>query len=108
MTIDELSFAGGLTTIFLNSPYAWYYTNSQGESITGGTLWRSLSPRGWGGLSAYVWRVYGSDNPGRLNSGDVQGGGGVRPSVSLASCVGVKSGYGTPTDPYEIDESSCS
>ena len=60
MTIDELSFAGGLTATPLNSPYAWYYTNSQGESITGGDWWWSLSPAGWNYSFAYVWSVAGA------------------------------------------------
>ena len=108
MTADEISFAGGLAFTSLNSPYAWYYTNSQGETITGGTRWWSLSPRSWFNSNANVWLVYGSGSPGYWGFNDVQYVEGVRPSVSLASCVGIKSGYGTPESPYEIDESSCS
>ena len=108
MTADEVAFAGGKKWTELNSPYAWYYTNSQGETITRGTWWWSLSPYGWDGSDASVWFVYGSVNPGGLGLGNVQDGYGVRPSVSLASCVGIKSGNGTPESPYEIDESSCS
>ncbi len=108
MTADEIAFAGGLKTISLNSPYAWYYTNSQGKSITGGKPWWSLSPVGWYGSGAFVWYVYGSDIPGRLDEyGYVQGDFGVRPSISLNSCVKV-TGIGTPDDPYDVDyENSC-
>ncbi len=108
MTADEVAFAGGLKFTSLNSPYAWYYTNSQGESIIGDNWWWSLSPIVWDGSGALVWIVYGSVSPGRLGGYNVQGGYGVRPSVSLASCVGIKSGNGTPESAYEIDESSCS
>ena len=107
MTADELSFAGGLKATSLNSPYAWYYTNSQGESITGGKSWWNLSPNDWN-ANASVWIVVGSDVPGGLSDIGVQNDLVVRPSVSLASCVGIKSGNGTPESPYEIDESSCS
>ncbi len=108
MTIDELSFAGGLIPTPLNSPYAWYYTNSQGESITGGDWWWSLSPRGWSGSNAYAWSVYGSGSPGLLSDYNVRNDFGVRPAISLASCVGIKSGYGTPESPYVVDyEGSC-
>ncbi len=108
MTADELSFAGGVGVQKLSSPYTWYYTNSQGESITGNNWWWSLSPLDWSGSSASVWYVSGSDFPGGLYNDNVQYGFGVRPSVSLASCVGIKSGYGTPESPYEIDyENSC-
>ena len=105
MTIDELSFAGGLIPTPLNSPYAWYYTNSQGESITGGDWWWSLSPRGWSGSNAYAWSVYASGSPGRLSDNNVRDDFGVRPAISLSSCVKVN-GRGTADDPYEIDESA--
>ncbi len=100
MTADEISFAGGMVNKSLKSPYAWYYTNSQGESITGGKAWWNLSPNDWFGSSAFVWLG--------LSISEVQADNGVRPSVSLASCVGIKSGNGTPESAYEIDESSCS
>ena len=44
MTIDELSYAGGEYRTDLTAPYAWYYTNANGESITGGAGSWSLSP----------------------------------------------------------------
>ena len=111
MTADELAFAGGVKWTTLSSPYAWYYTNSQGESITGSYWWLSLSTIAWYGSFANVWDVGGSGYPGRLDfngSFNVQSDRGVRPSVSLASCVGIKSGNGTPESAYEIDENSCS
>ena len=107
MTADEIVFAGGKAVTSLNSPYAWYYTNSQGESITGDSLWWSLSPFVWIGSGAGVWGDFGSGYPGRLGGGYVQRAGGVRPSVSLNSCVKV-TGIGTPDDPYDVDyENSC-
>ena len=108
MTSDELSFAGGKKFTNLISPYAWYYTNSQGKAITGSVMWLSLSPNDWDGSHAQVWFVYGSGNPGFLYDNGVNFFIGVRPVVSLASCVGIKSGDGTPSYPYVIDESSCS
>ena len=108
MTADEIAFAGGTSTTRLTSPYAWYYTNSQGESITGVDRWWTISPYEWSGYSAHVWGVGGFGDPGYLIDGYVRNDYGVRPSVSLASCVGIKSGDGTPSYPYVIDESSCS
>ena len=35
MTIDELSYAGGQAWTKLTAPYAWYYTNANGESSYG-------------------------------------------------------------------------
>ena len=104
MTADELVFAGGRTT---GSPYAWYYTNSQGESIVGTNHWWSLSPHDWDGSYAYVWYVSGSSNPASLGNYNVRGDFVVRPSLSLSSCVKV-TGIGTPDDPYAVDyENSC-
>ena len=111
MTADEISFAGGQNWTTLGSPYAWYYTNSQGESITGSTGWWTMSPTNWSGyyiVGANVWYVVGSRSPGELNYDVNQSDYGVRPTISLASCVGIKFGDGTPSYPYVIDESSCS
>ena len=108
MTADEVVFAGGVLGTSLLSPYAWYYTNSQGKSITDYNNWWSLSPDGWSGSYAGIWYVYGSDDPGLLRINVVQNSRAVRPAISLDSCVQVKSGDGTPDSPYEIDyENSC-
>ena len=110
MTVDELNYAGAAASADeIPSPYAWYYTNSQGESIMGTTEdWWTLSPYGWDGFFALVWFVHNSDNPGRLNYDGAQDAVMVRPTLSLSSCVTIKSGNGTPESPYEIDENSCS
>ena len=44
MSIDELSYAGGEAGTALDAPYAWYYTNVNGESITGSAPSWALSP----------------------------------------------------------------
>ena len=99
MTIDELSFAGGLRLTSLISPYAWYYTNSQGTSITESYVWWSLSPIAFSSHGgAGVWRV----TAGGLYDDSVELGGGVRPVLSLKACVNYLSGDGTPTTPYEV------
>ena len=112
MTADELSFAGGLAWSS-NGPYmdrwSWYSvnsqgnSNSQGESITGYLWWWSLSPAVSTTVANYVWYVEGRMfNTGEL-SGDFRFISGVRPVISLSSCVGIKSGNGTPNAPYEVD-----
>ena len=47
MTIDELSYAGGEASAKLNAPYAWYYTNANGESSYGSVAFWALSPSDW-------------------------------------------------------------
>ena len=102
MTADEIAYAGGVA--YKNAPM-WYYTNSSLESSTGALWWGSLSPSSWDG-NAYSWYVSGSDYPGGLGSDDVYDSGGVRPAVSLKTCVQWKSGNGTSETPYEIVETS--
>ncbi len=103
MTADEVVFAGGKVYTGLNSPYAWYYTNSEGNSIMGYESWWLISPES----SNYMFQ---SDD---LNYGGIvvsvmSSPSAIRPSLSLSSCVKIKSGNGTPESPYEIDyEGSC-
>ena len=108
MTIDELAYAGGkVGATGLTSPYAWYYLNSVGGSITGSTYWWSLSPFYWNGSYSDVWNVGGSDNPGYFNIFGVNYASGVvRPAISLKSCIKYSTGNGTPETPYEIVKTS--
>ena len=100
MTIDELSYAGGDYDAF-GAPYAWYYTNANGESITGGATFLSLSPRDWSGFSV-IWCVDGPEYPGGFDNISPEGSGGVRPSVSLLSCNLISRGDGSPENPYVV------
>ena len=103
MTADEVAYAGGVAYTTLESPYAWYYTNAKGESITGSNWWWTMAPRGWHGSLSGVWSVFGSVNPGVLYGdsrvGDLYA---ARPSVSLKSCNLISKGDGRASNPYEI------
>ena len=103
MTADEVSFAGGL---YGNNAQTWYYYNSVKGSSTGSTWWWLLSPDDWNGSSAYVFRVGGSSYPGNLSNDIVVYTYGVRPSVSLKSCVKTSGGDGSASTPYTIEEST--
>ena len=103
MTADEVSFAGGLWGT--DAP-TWYYYNSANGSSTGSTYWWLLSPDGWSGSSANVFLVGGSSSPGILLNYDVYGTGGVRPAISLKSCIKYSTGDGSASDPYTIEEST--
>ena len=104
MTADEVAYAGGYRYNNLTSPYAWYYLNSAGGSITGSTYWWLLSPYDWRGNSARVWFVRGSVGPGNLDYSYVNSSRGVRPAISLKSCTLYSTGNGTSETPYEIVE----
>ena len=101
MTADEVSFAGGLDG---NNAPIWYYSNSLLESSTGNTYWWLLSPYHWNGSYANVFGVDGSSHPGRLGDSDVNYTIGVRPAVSLKSCIKYSTGNGSASDPYTIKE----
>ena len=103
MTADEVSFAGGL---YENNAQTWYYYNSANGSSTGDTWWLLLSPNSWDGSYAYVFYVYGSSNPGYLDYYSVGNAKGVRPAVSLKSCVKTSGGDGSASTPYTIEETS--
>ena len=103
MTADEIVFAGGKSTTSLISPYAWYYLNSAGESITATTWWVSMSPMFWVDVP-YVWYVIGSHVPGSLAGSypvDYENYG-IRPVISIKSDAIWSSGDGSPENPYEI------
>ena len=103
MTADEVSFAGGLYGT--NAP-TWYYYNSANGSSTGLTWWWLLSPDSWFGSFAYVFYVDGSSHPGYLYINNVNLAYGVRPAVSLKSCVKTSGGDGSASAPYTIEEST--
>ena len=107
MTADELVYAGGKFGTTLPSPYAWYYLNSAGGSITGSTWWWSLSPYGWYMSFSHVWNVRGSNDSGFLDYYGVRVAYfGARPAISLKSCTLWTSGNGAPETPYEISTTS--
>jgi len=103
MTADEISFAGGL---WATNASTWYYYNSANGSSTGSTYWWLLSPNYWDGSYALVFIVSGSSLPGYLYNNYVGNTFGVRPAVSLKSCVKTSGGDGSANAPYTIEETS--
>ena len=102
MTVDEIAFAGGVAFKKMNTPYAWFISNSAGTQVS--TYWWSLSPLYWHGSLAVVWnwvsdRVY-------LNDVGVNDTYAVRPVISLKSCIKYSTGNGSATNPYTILETS--
>ena len=102
MTSDELYFAGGAGA-YVVDPSPWYLTNSQEEVITAINRWWTLSPYYSTDTDAYVLYVDGGRMPGYMYTTTVDNIMAVRPAISLSSCVGIKSGNGTPESPYEVD-----
>ena len=101
ITMDEVYYAGGYTANNSN-----YYMAQNASS--GASQWWTMSPNRLGYGSALVFHVGGSSNSGRLNYGSVSNSYGVRPVISLKSCVLASGGSGTASDPYTVSlTSSC-
>ena len=98
MTADELRYAGGL---YGSIAPMWYYTNSSLESSTDSTDWWSLSPKDWNGSGTDVlyWSYVLEDLSGSPAGITL----GVRPAISLKSCVKTSGGDGSASSPYTID-----
>ena len=102
MTADEIAFAGGVASQTMNTPYAWFISNSTGSQVS--TDWWSLSPINWYYGYAYVWSWLSVNA--NLNINGVDRTSAVRPAVSLKSCIKYSTGDGTSESPYEIVETS--
>ena len=91
ITADELAFAGYAAGLQNSTTYLQ-------ENATD-TYWWSLSPDGFDGVGAYVWRVDGGNS--NFVSSNVNIAVGVRPSISLKPSTNV-TGNGTSEDPYIV------
>ena len=101
MTADEITYAGGYRYEILESPYTWYYLNSTGSGITGSTYWWLLSPSRWNGEFARSWIMYDDCY---FEYSYVDYSHGVRPVISLKGDLIWKSGDGSSTSPYEVED----
>ena len=100
MTADEIAFAGGVAFQTMNTPYAWFISNSVGTQVS--SFWWSLSPNYWYYGFAFVWRW----NPvnAYLVNDEVDYISAVRPAISLKSCTLYSTGDGSASNPYTIQE----
>ena len=102
MTADEIAFAGGVAFQTMNTPYAWFISNSAGTQVS--TYWWSLSPNYWNYGDARVW--YWFSGYAYLSNYYVNYTNAVRPAISLKSCIKYSTGDGPSESPYEIVETS--
>ena len=105
MTADEISYAGG---VWAKNAATWYYLNSKGNASikNGQNEWWLLSAASWDtDKSSVVFKVSSSqDRKAQFGAQSVQYKLHVRPVISLKSDVLHKSGDGSATNPYEIQE----
>ena len=105
ITADEISYAGGL----YGSSNSSYYIAQNASS--GASYWWTMSPDFWNSSRSYadVFMVGGSSGTGYLSNYRVDNADGVRPVISLKSCVLASGGSGTASDPYTVElPSACS
>jgi hypothetical protein len=102
MTADEIVYAGGVANKKMNTPYAWFQSNSVGTEVS--TYWWSLSPNDWSGTGSRVWDWAYVDVGFRADY--VDNAFLVRPAISLKSCIKYGAGNGSAETPYEIVETS--
>ena len=101
ITMDEVYYAGGLHERSNSNYYI-------AQNASSGVSWWIMSPRYWDSGRAFMFYVDGSDLIGRLASSRLNSSFGVRPVISLKSCVLASGGSGTANDPYIVDlPSSC-
>ena len=108
ITADEISYAGGV----YGTNNSNYYIAQNASSGAG--YWWTMSPEYWNSSHSYarVFNVGGSYDNGGLYYDDVsyvENTNGVRPVISLKSCVLASGGIGTASDPYTVElPSACS
>ena len=106
MTAEEVVYAGGQLNDKENNN-VYYSINGNGEMYA--NSWWTMTPGNTDGIYHYVFLVHqgGTTMNGRLLMEGTNLEYGIRPVVSLASCVNFLSGDGSPDAPYEIDPDSC-
>ena len=115
-TANEMYFAGGTCSLIYNkscwSSKAWFMANGKSQTIIDGYYnFATITPYMWFGyynvISHYFVSYWGKG--GLYTASDGSGASNyIRPVISLDKCVIIKSGDGTPSNPYEIDyENSC-
>ena len=105
MTADEISYAGGVWT---KNAATWYYLNSKSNASikNGQNEWWLLSAASWDtDKSSVVFKVSSTqDRKANFGAQSVQYKLHVRPVISLKKDLIYKSGDGSATNPYEIQE----
>ena len=105
MTADEISYAGG---VWIKNAATWYYLNSKGNASikNGQNEWWLLSAASWDtDKSSVVFKISSAqDRKAQFGAQSVQYKLHVRPVISLKKDLIYKSGDGSATSPYEIQE----
>ena len=105
MTADEVSFAGG---VYNTNAETWYYLNNKGTSSINTDIkeWWLMTPTYWySDKIAITFKVSSYENrKAQLRAQRVFDGLYIRPVISLKKDLIYKSGDGSATSPYTIEE----
>ena len=105
MTADEISYAGG---VWIKNAATWYYLNSKGNASikNGQNEWWLLSAASWDtDKSSVVFKISSAqDRKAQFGAQSVQYKLHVRPVISLKKDLLYKTGDGSATSPYTIEE----
>jgi len=108
ITADEIVYSGGRDG---TNATTWYYYNTVNSSVVGNGMWWTMSPSSAVNSNSVsnVYSVRGSSVQGRLGGTSVYSTSpGIRPVLSLKSCVKYVTGDGSSTTPYEVKvDSAC-
>ena len=101
LTADEMILAGMATyPVYINNNYDENLVTSYLRSNATIDLYWTLSPVGFNGGAAVVWR---SGGDGRLGGVDVGRSRALRPVVSLKSATTISGGNGTSSSPFVVN-----
>ena len=104
MTADEVSFAGGIRGNSETGDVSWFGSNGLNEIFEAGSWW-IMSPMNYFGAFNQIFVVTHNGITFTTQWANTK----IRPVISLNACVKIKSGNGTPDDPYAVDyDNSCS
>ena len=101
ITADELAFAGYAAGYVAEHVFELQNSTTYLQENATDYGWWSLSPIDFGGYSATVWVVGGSN--GVFEYDLVVNAFGLRPSISLVSSTTISGGTGTSEDPYVVN-----
>jgi len=105
MTADELVYAGARWESVSKS---WFINNSQNATAVGSKYWSTMTPAYYTSTNTRIFAVRGENYPGYLThlGPNYTSAIGVRPVLSLKSCVKYVSGDGSSDNPYEVEINS--
>lgn len=100
ISVDEVSYAGGISA--KNSTAYFYYNSTNSQSSVNDNWWWTMSPYMWNNGIAFQFIISGTSDSGQIGGNGITGTYVVRPVLSIKGTNAWKSGDGSSSNPYEI------